>query len=416
MLINSKQDDLKSNFTSSDWGKYVQEVQAALTAKSFNCPYECGKYQWAASGVTQNLPPEYYTKSYTSIAEIYPDDYANMIPELYAYGVLKSGQEIRLNERQLRNFFDEYSAGSLAVSFEFSKYIRAAQAGDIDLLNKRFAESGLAQYSPVFLDYCKQLFFGVYNLDSSLVTTVSAQDLIWGYNDPRAATLVSYSIVLDKLTYRQTGSPIDGFLPLQNSWINFGGKQNNLDEYGNSSTPLSTINTGTSDISKVRRYTSYNGYRQAKFIMPQYSDGAAIKNNYPINPYNVSLDVLYYSCLGLNYAQIDGTDAIGFSPLQSSHNDLHYFKEEYYRTLKLVYSQTLPNDEYEIVRYRVADSEFDVNPQYYTYKSGFNNLTYVKGGPYVASAPYFLGCIITKSHEHFKTNAFYYRRSHQRHN
>lgn len=82
-------------------------------------------------------------------------------------------------------------------------------------------------------------------------------------------------------------------------------------------------------------------------------------------------------------------------PPPLKNEDLYYYHEQFYRNLKLVYNGTEFNGDYELVNYRIADSELKVNPNFLTNQAGFVNLSFVKDGPFVASYPYYLDCNFT---------------------
>ena len=79
-----------------------------------------------------------------------------------------------------------------------------------------------------------------------------------------------------------------------------------------------------------------------------------------------------------------------------------YFKETYFRNLKLVPSGKWSNvSDYSIVVYKYDEEQFKENPDYHTTSRGFVNLSIVKAGPYVASEPYYAQCIYTVQIEPF---------------
>eukprot|EP00331_Platyophrya_macrostoma_P009966 CAMPEP_0176425674 /NCGR_PEP_ID=MMETSP0127-20121128/11516_1 /TAXON_ID=938130 /ORGANISM="Platyophrya macrostoma, Strain WH" /LENGTH=903 /DNA_ID=CAMNT_0017806853 /DNA_START=410 /DNA_END=3121 /DNA_ORIENTATION=+ len=346
----------------NNWTNYMTQVNSALTSSgALTCPYDCGLYQWATGGVTANLPAAYFPKNYTSLHEIYQKG-AGYISEFYGYSKLQLNQTITLSPSQVKKLFFEFGVGTLTNVYEFTRLMAASLAHNDDYINKRFKSTGVTDFLDQFNEFIRYVLYTSY---MPLTIQISAKDLLWGYTD-------SY------VTNMAIGTPMQGFNKYLNPVIGFVGPQDNQADYGNNKSLLSTMNTGTTNYSKVRSYSTYRTASTVGVVLDQYFDGSTLYKNYQLNPWNVT-------------QQINGTDGIAFQP-PLKNQDLYYFSESLYRNFRLEFNETEYSGNYELANYRIADAELLNNTDYFTVNNGFVNLSFVKDGPFVASYPYYLDC------------------------
>ena len=184
-----KGDFMKLMQAPNDWNNYITQVQQNLIQTSFNCPYDCGLFQWATGGVTKNLPRGYFNQNYSSLWELYPTYFSQdgVIGEFYGYAKAKLGQELNWLPEKITKAFYHPGVGGLNNYYEFARLIAASLKGDQTYINGRFNSSGVSNISSQFLSFLRYL---VYNNYISITKTVTANDLLWGYTDANMANMV----------------------------------------------------------------------------------------------------------------------------------------------------------------------------------------------------------------------------------
>jgi hypothetical protein len=314
--------------------------------------------QWASSAFTQNLPADNFEKTYESLADAFPSYFKLFVPEITVSAKRLHGQDITVSYDQAKEIFS-YNVGSLNNKFEVLTLLSLFQDQNFQGIQDRFGfdEKQIA----TVIAYLDDTFINFYL--GGLTQTISAYDLLWGYNDPFLARL-------SNMNFFETMHYFDTKVSL------FGDKEN-VETYGSS--PYIMINSGADFPENLRTISFVDGNHtlSCKQII---SDGISLTTNF-VSPWNGKSQV------------INGTDGSGFRSLLQEKEPVTLYEDKYLRNLQYNYASSYKygKKSYEFNVYNLDMAQLSVNDIFYNNWNGYMNLTSINYVPVLVSLPYFKG-------------------------
>lgn len=231
----------------SEFGKIVQEVTSAIS-QAVGCSSSICRAnellfpQWSANAIVPKLPTDYFfDPALQSLADIFPNTFS-IIPEFSVYASQVANKTVIYPQDKAETILS-YGQGSILNKFEMYYLGFYGRQGAFDQLADRF---GISNETVILLyNYTNHVYVqGVLSPKDGDYTRVSSiYEFLWGW---QAESIINLS----------QDDPFEGGQPYD-AFVSLAGPKDNADTYHDGKPNL--INSGSSDISLVRKTTAYKG-------------------------------------------------------------------------------------------------------------------------------------------------------------
>ena len=324
--------------------------------------------QWGQGYVSRNLPSIFSLFSITNsstvcnITQLYLG--TDTIVEYYYYAVVNKSEELSYN--QTRGLL---GSNGLYIPQIFQRYFIYIYELNSTAIEDEFNITSSFLLASYLRSMVNTYYFG------GMIATKTVNELLFANNDPLISKFM-------------TKNPLEGGNPALSQQLGRFAQNQTREQWEYIDPSMkTTINSGKSDISKVRKYDSYLGATYANYLKLEYLGEG------PRGPNLVMTNANPWA----NKIPIEGVDGLFFRPSLSKDDSLSYYYEPGCITMKLSYNKTVNHKGLECYRYMMKASQFQnisQNPAQANYwqfgPPGILNLTTIFSVPFFLSSPYFL--------------------------